>query len=64
MYAFQLLRAALAAAEAGRPEEAGADSELDGLREALEVAPPLDELTIVERHSRQKELQELFGAEF
>lgn len=58
------LRAALAAAEAGRPEEPSVDSELDALLRALEAAPPLDELSIVEQHARKQELQALFEEEF
>lgn len=57
------VRAALARAEESDsvPE---ADTELDQLLRSMEDAPPLDELSIVEQHARQKELQDLFEKEF
>jgi len=57
------LRVALerAAESESEPEP---DTELDQLLRSMENAPPLDELSIVEQHARQKELQELFEKEF
>ena len=57
------LRAALERVEEGEAVSP-ADTELDRLLRSMEDAPSLDELSIVEQHARQKELQELFEKEF